>query len=159
MPLPFREVGVGNTPELAFEYAQLKNSFKRKQSGIEKKETIQVIRLPDNMTSSKLELKIWIAHLVPELKKHRHLSSTESKSYQWVLEEYGIELGQEILSQYGDHESKICLAIPMSPAGDESAQWRRRTHRVTTKNGKVVSVERVGLRKSRGDVWKFIGQT
>jgi len=64
MVVPFRTFGIGVTSDIAFEYAQLKSN-----NNIIKKEHIYLVRLPENMQASKLELIIWIAHTVHKLKK------------------------------------------------------------------------------------------
>ena len=101
MSLPFRLVGLGKNPELALEYAQLKNT----NLPIQRVDEVVSISLPEGLTSSKLELVIWIAHMVPELRKHRELTTTESKSYQKMIDIYGEEETKKILYTYSNAQS------------------------------------------------------
>ena len=144
---PFRSFGIGVTNEIAFEYAQLKS-----KNNITQKENNYLVRLPDNMTAAKLELIIWIAHTVHELKKFRDLSITESNYYDFMIDEYGIDEAQIILDIYGNSNSTTCLAIPLTI--EESKKWRQKTHIYNRKHNKI---SRIDVRKGRGDIWRFIG--
>jgi hypothetical protein len=144
---PFRSFGIGVTSDIAFEYAQLKST-----NNIIKKEYNYLVRLPENMTASKLELIIWIAHTVPKLKKIRELSITESSYYDFMIDEYGLDETKVILDIYGNSDSTTCLAILLTT--EESKKWRLKTHIYNRKNN---NISRIDIRRGRGDVWRFIG--
>lgn len=153
MGLPFRVVSIGKTPELALEYAQLK----KLDSGIMRKKSVIEIRLPNDMTTSKLELLIWIAEMVTKINNIRELTKSEINAYQTILEEYGEDETKKILYKYGNIQSRICLAIPMT--SEESSSWRRKTHRISKRNNKVVKIVKLENRNKSGKLWKLIGQS
>lgn len=144
---PFRAFGIGVTSDIAFEYAQLKYN-----NNIIKKSHNYLVRLPENMTASKLELIIWISHTVPKLKKIRELTITESSYYNFMIDEYGETETKIILDIYGKSDSNTCLAIPLTM--EESIKWRKKTH---IYNRKKKSISRIDIRRGRGDVWRFTG--
>ena len=104
---------------------------------MDKTESLE-IRLPEDISSAKLELKIWIAHNIEELKQTRELTITEKESYQFILDQYG-EKGNDILSIYRDKNNSKCLAILMTE--DETINWKRKNNCI----------------RKQGRIWRFIG--
>ena len=141
MSIPFREFGLGSNSLIAFEYAHIKTLGKKKDYSLgnilDKRESLE-IRKPENMSSSKLELKIWIAHDIHNLKQSRELTKTETECYEFIINQYG-EKGKEILSIYKNKDISKCISILMND--DEIIDWKRKNNCI----------------RKPGKVWRFIG--
>lgn len=138
MSLPFREYGIGSNVNIAFEYCIIKALNKNSKSGVIKKDEVLELRSPDGMSSSKLELYIWIAHTVPNLMNVRELTTTEKNYYEFIKNYYG-DKHEEILLSYNN--SNKALGLPLDP--NEEKIWKSKNNCISNKN----------------NVWRFIGTT
>ena len=138
MSLPFREYGIGSNVNIAFEYCIIKELNKNGKSGVLQKKKGLELRMPDGMSSSKLELYIWIAHTVPALMNIRELTETEKNYYEFIKNYYGDKY-KDILSTYNN--SNMALALPLDE--NEEKIWKSKNNCKSNKNS----------------VWRFIGTT
>ena len=136
MSLPFRDFGIGSDINIAFEYCNIKSLNKNSNNAILQKTNILELRVPENFTSSKLELYIWVAHTVPDLLNVRELSITEKKYYEFIKNFYGVQYSN-ILSKYSNSDTTIALRL--NP--NEEKIWK----------------SKIRCNTNRNNVWRFIG--
>ena len=146
----FRDFGIGYTSELAFEYSQIKASFRKHKTDILSKNNFIEIQLPDGIQSSYIELCIFINLISNKSNLERDLTDSEIRKKEELVYYYGEEVANHIIDSF--HSKKTCIAIQLN--NEEAKLWKKKTH-ILYRSKKCIT--KLNNRKIKGTVWRFIG--
>lgn len=146
----FRDFGIGSNTELAFEYSQIKASFRKLKKDILSKTEFIEIQLPEGTTSSYIELCIFMSLVSYQSNLGRELTSSEIRKKKELDYYYGEDIANSIIESFYNKDS--CIAIQLND--EESKIWKKKTHVLNRSQKSITKLEN---RKIKGKVWRFIG--
>jgi hypothetical protein len=146
----FRDFGIGSNTEFAFEYSQIKASFRKLKQHIISKTNFIEIQLPEGTTSSYIELCIFMSLVSNKKNLGRELTSSEIRKKQELDYYYGEEVANDIIKSF--YNKDTCIAIQLND--EESKIWKKKTHVLNRSKKSIIKLEN---RKIKGRVWRFFG--
>ena len=146
----FRDFGIGSNTELAFEYSQIKASFRKLKKNILSKNDFIEIQLPEGTTSSYIELCIFMSLVSNKKNLKRELTSSEVIKRKELDYYYSEDVANAIIESFYNKDS--CIAIQLND--EESKIWKKKTHVL---NRSKKSITKLESRKIKGKVWRFFG--
>lgn len=146
----FRDFGIGANTKLAFEYSQIKASFRKIKKDIISKTDFIEIELPDGTTSSYIELCIFMSLVSKKKDLGRELTISEIRKRKELEYYYGEDIANAIIESFYNEDS--CIAIQLND--EESKIWKKKTHVLNRSKKSITKLEN---RKIKGKVWRFIG--
>jgi len=144
----FRDFGIGNTCQSAFDYSQIKANTRKRKRDIIDRDSFYEIELPEGQTSSYIELCIFMT--IISYGVDRELTSSEINKQNQLLAFYGKDKFNKLLQIFKNKNQ--CIAIPLNT--DEMRYWKKKTHVLKIYNKTITKLEN---RKISGKVWRFIG--